>query len=299
MCRVWTEADRMARCAESKETVFLQYMDDNAFELEYLMLNDLLRQGLVGKVQHLKLIRGSDLDATTVLKSQASAQDNGGGALLDYGSHGITGAWTAIGYEWKPIRVFTNRIGVLHRHRILEGEPFVMEVDDNAQFEILFQRPKDAAWLTVFMETSYAGLHIGDNPDGETRQNRDLWVQGESGRLESLRDGCFRVHRWDGGKRLIPRPEYAAECDAFDKGVSDFLDGIRSGQAPVVDGRMGAEVMAVIGAVYLSGLSKRAVTLDEFKEYCGTSIGRFGDNAEADDAIVTALTEPFRLGEPE
>jgi predicted dehydrogenase len=308
-CRVWTEADRTARCAESQEGVFLQYTDDNAFDLEYLMLSDLLRQGLAGKVQHLRSIRGSDLGARTALQSQARAQDNGGGAPLDYGSHGITGAWTAIGYEWKPVRVFTNRIGVLHRHRILEGEPFVMEVDDNAQSEILLQHPEDDAWLTVFMETSYAGLHSGDNPDGGTHRNRDLWVQGESRRLESLRDGCFRIHRGvteydpavDELHDLSPagdsfrRTPSAFRPDSHMLEIEHFTDCVPNDERPGTSAEEGRYALEYAWAATKSFQTNQPVTLPLEKPYprysdaIGTLVWRSGDGASAEGSVPNSL----------
>ncbi len=79
MARTWTEAERAVQTFESNPKVFCQYNDDNMYEPKYRILHDLLQQGVIGKVQSLWLIRGSGLDATSVLKSQANGLENGGG----------------------------------------------------------------------------------------------------------------------------------------------------------------------------------------------------------------------------
>ena len=63
-------------------------------------LRDLLAEGVVGDVQSVWIIRGSKLDGTSVLKQQASALTNGGGCLMDYGSHGLAGVWAVLGQKY-------------------------------------------------------------------------------------------------------------------------------------------------------------------------------------------------------
>ena len=62
MARTWTEADRAVRGFEANPKVFCQYNDDNMFDLKYRVLDDLLQQGVIGKVQSMRVIRGSVLD---------------------------------------------------------------------------------------------------------------------------------------------------------------------------------------------------------------------------------------------
>jgi hypothetical protein len=81
---------------------------------------------------------------------------------------------------------------------------------------------------------------------------------------------------------------------SFNEQIGTFLDRVRTGTPTVYDARYGAEVIAVCGAAYLSALRGRAVTLEEFKDYCREHLTRLGDGEAADDAIVTELLEPYK-----
>lgn len=67
------------RAFADRPGVFFQLNDDNVFDPKYRLLHDLVAQGAVGRVRSVALARGSRLDSTSVLKSQASALENGGG----------------------------------------------------------------------------------------------------------------------------------------------------------------------------------------------------------------------------
>jgi predicted dehydrogenase len=295
MARVWTEADRAARVAASTPGAFLQLNDDNAFDPKYRLLHDLLASGAIGQVQHVTLIRGSTLDATSVLQAQASALENGGGCLLDYGSHGLAGVWAALGTRHKPTVVEAVQIGVLYPHRVLEGEPCTLEVDDNAQVKVRFEDPQTGSWVTVFLEATWTGGHIGlgrEKPGGQS--GGYLRLIGDKGVLHSASMVRITVQRWDGGETVLPLREYPGESISFDDQIGGFLSGVRSGTPPEIDVRFGAEVIALCGAAYLSALRGRAVTLDEFKDHCRGYIARYGDGEQADDALIQDLLQPYQ-----
>jgi predicted dehydrogenase len=292
---VWTEADRAARTAANTPGVFLQLNDDNAFDPKYKLLHDLVARGAIGKVQHVSLIRGSDLDATSVLQSQASALDNGGGCLMDYGSHGLAGVWYALGTHLKPTVVEAVQIAVLFPHRVLEGEPCLVEVDDNARIAVRFEDPESGSWVTVFLEATWTGGHIGlgtEKPGGQA--GGYLRMIGDEGVIHSASAERITVQRWDGGETVLPLREYPGETISFDDEVGGCLEGIRTGTPPKIDVHFGASVIAICGAAYLSALWGRAVTLDEFKEYSRGYVTRYGDNEQADDALILDLLEPYR-----
>jgi predicted dehydrogenase len=297
MARTWTEADRAARVAATKPDVFMQLNDDNIFEPKYMRLRDLMEHRAIGRVHHMKLIRASRLNSTTVLKAQASALDNGGGCLMDYGAHGLAGAWAALGAHLRPIRVEAVRVGVLYPHRIIEGEPYYMEVDDNAQFKVLFEDPEDRSWLTLFMEASYIGGHIGFNPQKLERQNGNMWIIGDEGVIESMQEPDLHIRYWNGGETTLPMIPFKGETVSFDRGIGDFFDCVLTGTPPQYDVNFGADVIAICGCVYLSAILGRAVTLEEFKTYSLEFIEQFGDNEQADDAIVLDLLKPYKRKE--
>jgi predicted dehydrogenase len=294
MARTWTEADRAAKMDASKPNVFFQLSDDNAFEPKYLRLRDLIAHKVIGKVHHMKLIRTSNLDATTILKAQASAYHNGGGCLLDYGAHGMAGVMSAFNYRLKPIKVETIKIGVFYPHRVLEGEPSYVEVEDNAQFKVLFEDTQDNSWMTLHMEASWIGGHIGFNPKKLARQNGNMWLIGDEGEIESIQEPDLHIRRWDGGESTLPMRPFEGERISFDRMTADFLKCVRTGTPPELTASIGAEIMAICGAVYLSAIRGRAVTLDEFKEYSRGFIEKYGDTEEADDAILQELLKPYK-----
>jgi predicted dehydrogenase len=258
-------------------------------------LHDLLARGEVGKVQHVSLIRGSRLDATSVLKSQASALDNGGGCLLDYGSHGLAGIWYALGTHLRPVRVEAIKIDVLFPHRVLEGEPCLVEVDDNAQIKVLLEDPATGSWVTVFLEASWTGGHIGlDEEKSGGQANGYLRIIGDGGVVYTNEATRITIRRWDGGETVLPLQTHAGERISFDTQIGGFLHGIRTGVPPEIDVNFGAEVIAICGAAYLSAIRGNAVTLDAFKNFSREYVARYGDSEEADDAIVRDLLAPYR-----
>ena len=102
------------------------------------------------------------------------------------------------------------------------------------------------------------------------------------------------ITRWDGGEIILPLREYPGERISMTHEIEDFIDNIRSDTPPDIDVRFGAEVIAACGAAYLSAIEKRAVTLDEFKAFSREFVEKYGDNEEADEAILSYLLGPYR-----
>jgi len=307
MARTWTEADRAVRAFEANPKVFCQYNDDNMFDPKYRVLHDLLQQGVIGKAQSMWLIRGSGLDATTVLKSQASGLENGGGCLMDYGSHGLAGALYVLGissrgmgdfpHHLRIVKVEAVQIGVLFPYRVLEGEPFHLEVDDNAQVKFLLENPETGTWTTIFLEASWSGGHIGLGKGEYGKRGGQsagfLRIEGDEGIIDATEKDHIRITRWDGGETIVPLREYAGERIAMTHEIETFIDHIRSDTPPDIDVRFGAEVIAACGAAYYSAILKRAVTLDEFRDFSREFVEKYGDTEEADEAILNYLLEPY------
>lgn len=298
MARTWTEADRAVRVFEADQKVFCQYNDDNMFDPKYRVLHDLLQQGVIGRPQSMWLIRGSELDATSVLKSQASGLENGGGCLMDYGSHGLAGALYVLGAHLRIVKVEAVQIGVLFPHRVLEGEPFYLEVDDNAQVKFLLEDSETGAWITIFMEASWSGGHIGLGKGEYGKRGGQsagfLRIEGDEGAIDATEKDHIRITRWDGGETIVPLREYPGERIAMTHEIETFIDHIRSDTPPDIDVRFGAEVIAACGAAYYSAILKRAVTLDEFKDFSRGFVEKYGDTEEADEAILNHLLEPYK-----
>jgi predicted dehydrogenase len=294
MARTWTEADRAARVAAAHPGVFLQLNDDNAFDPKYRVLNALIRQGAIGEPQNMLLIRGGR-DARNVLRMEVSPLSSGGGSLMAYGSHGIAGAWAALGTPLKPTVVEAVKIGAFHPERVLQGEPFTMEVDDVAQLKIRFEDAEKGSWMTVFLEATLSGGTIGMDPVKSGAQNAGyLRIIGDEGVITTRSATEIRVERWDGGETIVPLIEYGGETVSFEDEFGTMFRCVRTGVRPEIGVDFGADVIAICGAAYLSAIRNKAVTLDEFKQYSRGFVDKYGDNEEADDAIVLELLRPYR-----
>jgi predicted dehydrogenase len=241
------------------------------------------------------LIRGSKLTATSVLKAQANALENGGGCLLDYGSHGLAGALSLFGPDYRPVKVEAVSIGTLFPNRILENEPCLVEVDDNARIKVMLENTRNGSWATIYLEASWCGGHIGrtqEKPGGQS--GGYLEIVGDAGWIESHESTSITVHGWDGGVEKIPVIEYPGETISMATEVRTFLDCMASGTVPETDIRFGADVIAICGAAYLSAIRGKAITLAQFKSYCEGFTKKLGDREAADDAIVMELLAPYR-----
>ena len=306
--RTWLEAERMREAAE-RHGVLFQLNDDNLWDTRYAQVRRLLQRGAIGDVQTIWLTRGSQPHARTVLKWQATAEIAGGGAVMDYGSHGIATLWYLLGMQERarPIRVESLDMSVRHRERTLQDEPFVLRVEDDAHLKILFERPQTGAWITTFLEASWSGNELGclDHP-----YNQWLRVEGSRGVLTSFRDGggqeFLRVQEWahsaiperaTGKEAVYPVEQDDREKANFDRGITDFIHRVSRGQPPLAGADFAADVIAVTGAAYLSHVrGNRAVTLDEFRAHALAVRARHGDDRAAEAALIEELMAPFRAG---
>ncbi len=294
MARTWIEADRAVRCADAHPNVYLALNDDNVYDPKYRALHDLLGQGTIGQLQGITFIRGSRLDSTSVLKAQASAIHNGGGCLMDYGSHGLAGAWYVLGTNYRPTRVEAVKIGVMYPNRVLEGDPYRMEVEDNAQVKILYEDPVEHRWATVFLEATWCGGHIGLDSEKSGIQNGGyLHLTGDLGVINGTERTKIVITHWDGGESMVPLINYPGETISMAHEVETMVDCVRNQRPPEIDVRFGAEIIAAVEAGYLSALWKRPVTLDEFKEHARGFVQKYGDNEQAEEALLTELLAPY------
>ncbi|MCI0671199.1 MAG: Gfo/Idh/MocA family oxidoreductase, partial [Myxococcaceae bacterium] len=147
--RTWLEAERMREAAE-RHGVLFQLNDDNLWDTRYTQIRRLLEGGAVGDVHTVWLTRGSQPHARTVLKWQATAEIAGGGAVMDYGSHGIATLWYLLGMEpgARPIRVESLEMATRYPQRTLQDEPFTLQVEDDAHTKIVWEHPRTGAWTT-------------------------------------------------------------------------------------------------------------------------------------------------------
>ncbi len=297
MARTWTEADRAVRALAAANGVRFHLNDDNFYELKYRAMRSLVESGAIGKVSSITLMRGSSVATCAALKAQATALENGGGCLMDYGTHAMAGALGILGPGYRPVKVDAVSISVLFPHRVLEEEPFLMEVDDNARIRVLTENAQTGAWAEIFLEATWSGGHIALAKEKPTGQSEGyVLVTGEKGVIETADPDHVYVKTWNGGVEDIPLKHYPGETIAHATEIEMFIDALRGGGSTETDIQFGSDIIAVCGAAYLSALRHRAVTLEEFKQFSRGFVERLGDGPEADDAIVLELLKPYRKG---
>ena len=125
----------------------------------------------------------------------------------------------------------------------------------------------------------------------------DLRIEGDAGVINGSEKARITVTRWDGGETVYPLREYPGETISFLHEIEHFIDCVRTGTPPDVDVNFGAEIIAVCGAAYLSAIRKRAVTLDEFKEFSRGYVTKYGDNEQAEEALLADLLAPYKKEE--
>jgi predicted dehydrogenase len=305
--RTWLEAEQMREVTE-RHGVLFQLNDDNLWDTRYGQVRRLLEAGVIGKVQTIWITRGSQPHAPTVLKWQATAEISGGGAVMDYGSHGMATVWYLLGMEAaaRPVRVESLSMAVRHRRRTLQGETIDIQVEDDAHTKLLFEHPQTGAWTTVFLESSWSGNELGCV---ERPYNQWLRIEGSTGVLTSFRDPAgeefLRVQEWAHSavpeRAVGPETIHPVEKDDrakgnFDRGITDFITRVARGLPPLAGSAFAADVIAMTGAAYLSNVQGgRAVSLDEFRSYARAVRARHQESRAAEDALIAALMAPFRV----
>ena len=203
-----------------------------------------------------------------------------------------------LGTHLKIVKVEAVQIGVLFPYRVLEGDPFHLEVDDNAQIKLLLEDPETGAWITIFLEASWSGGHIGIRKSEDGKRGGQsagfLRIEGDEGVIDASERDHIKITRWDGGETIVPLREYPGETISMTHEIETFIDHVRTNTPPDIDVRFGAEIIAACGAAYLSAILKKAVTLDEFREFSHGFVEKYSDNEEADEAILSYLLEPYK-----
>jgi predicted dehydrogenase len=296
MARTWTETDRAARTLAEHEGngVRFQLNDDEAFSLQKRVIHDVIASGAIGNVQAMSMVRGSRLDGKTVLQAQANAMENGGGCMMDYGTHGLAGVFQMLGRSYKAVAVEAVQIATLFPHRVLENEPYRVEVDDNARFKVLMRHEESGSWVTIFIEATWCGAHLSFLKDPD-RKRSFLQIVGDKGIIDT-EPNLIIVKHWDGGVVEIPlRQGVAGERLTHVEMYRTFFDAVQKEGKIDLDIHYGSDVIAICGAAYLSALQGTAVTLEDYMSFCQEFIDKYGDNEKADDAIVTELLKPYRM----
>ena len=214
---------------------------------------------------------------------------------MDYGSHGLAAAWYVLGKRLVPTKVDAVKIAVNFPHRVLEGDPVMIEVDDDAHVKILFEDPQSGSWTTIFLEATWSGGEIGESREKRGGQgNGYLRLVGDNGMIDASESDRITITGWDGGQTVVPLRQYPGERISFMEEIEGFIDAVVEAKPPEIDVHYGAEVIAVCGAAYLSAIRKSAVSLEAFKAESRAYLGKYDNYQLAEEALLADLLAPYR-----
>jgi predicted dehydrogenase len=290
--RSWLESQRLIEVIK-RTGKFYQHNENWLFDADYYTVKKLVDSGAIG-----------ELIAMFLTQAHGGPEGNpkfwdsnygGGGSLLDNGIHAIGAAWYIAGLHKRPTIVKAAEpfgMSIRMPDRIIDGRYQKVMVDDDAHILIRFEDEKTHAWTTAHVEGSWSEQ---DSPD-------TVYI-GTTGRIE--------MHNDEDGKR------YAVITDAhgsskrrfrvsgsnwqfwpssFYGEILNMVECIRNNEQSIMTAEFGADCSAIVGAAYLSEKDgKRAVTLDEFRQFARDIAARYPDDPKsADDALVDALLSAVR-----
>lgn len=289
--RAWLETERL------RETIlrtgrFYQHNENWLYDKDYYTARKLVSSGAIGEpiLMFLATAHGGPEGNPKFWNSDIG----GGGALLDNGIHAIGAAWYISGMEKRPTLVkASDPFGMSIRmpDRIIDGRYQRIQVEDDAHILIRFEDPETGAWASAHVEGSWS---FRDSPD--------TVIYGSTGRIEFVSEENRRYAVvWDAYGNSVRRietsgPTWQPWPSSFYGEIQNMVECVRHNTPPLCSADFGADCSAIVGAAYLSEKnSRRAVSLDEFREFAREIGARYSDDpAGANDALVEVLLSAVR-----
>lgn len=269
LVRTWLEAEEISREVEKSGKVFL-YGENLIYADPYYDIRKLVQKGEIGELEAVWI------PFSISEPGNFSYTKGGVGALLDNGIHAITLAWFIVGFDYVPKRVKSlgpDGVSARIKNRLVDGVIRELSVEDYANFVIEFEHPETGHWVNAYIEASWSFDDTGA-----------FRVIGSKGEIK-IKEGGIAVEDQFGnshGRNIFhpgflnsePPPGYGGHPQQ----LKTMVRLVKENAEPLCNVKRGSESLAVAQAVYLSeARGKKAVTLDEFKEYAE----KFGKNPEA------------------
>lgn len=261
LARTWPEAKGIAEAVERSGRI-LQYNEQLVLADPYVQMRGLVQEGTIGEplCVFISLCTGFGPGSFRYVKGKV-------GALLDMGSHAVVLAWFLLGFDLKPVRVWSlPPVGVATKVRqaLVDGVPAEMPVDDDAHFAVEFEHPETGRHTTAYIEVSWT-----------TKDFHDTKVVGTQGEIRPKGAETIEVLDVHGNSREVrvghpswlripPPPAY----NGFPQEVRAMVRCVKEGRKPLCDHKIAAESIAILNACQLSeARGRKAVEVEEFKRF--------------------------------
>lgn len=287
-CRSWPEARHIATKASSCG-VQAAYLENWIFDPVVTHLQVLVARGAIGVIQRISILHPNAGLALYPKQSTWRADSReGGGALLDWGSHGTGLAWHLAGLSSKL--TMTSAVDVrMTQPRVLAGGAFrPTDAEDAAVFELWFRAPEgrvvlaniDSSWGCTWMWSpgNTYPLYRIDGSGGTVEASAENTVEGRVYRLTVEARSAGRTVI-DLGSLEDSDPTAAALRNAFHC-LSAAGDQHRECSL-----EFATDVQLALGAVRLSAHRRAPVAPDEFTDWCGHFSDDRGPKGLWDDAL--------------
>jgi predicted dehydrogenase len=287
-CRSWPEARHVQDVASSRG-IKVGYLENWIFDPVIDHVEAIIDSGELGELQRISVLYpNAGLSIYPNQTTWRAHLKQGGGALLDWGSHGVGLAWYLAGIS---SRLMTANALDLRRtqSRILINDAFeTTDAEDIAVFELAFETPEgrvviadiDSSWGATWMWTPgrcYPILHL----------------EGYRGALEATVENSSqgRHYRLKTDSREIDLgtlKEYDPTASAIQNALSGIIDSGVVHMESSVD--LGTNVQLALGAVRLSAHLQEPVTPDEFVQWCSSFQEGSDDPVQSWDRALERLS---------
>jgi len=296
MARTWWEAAQI-RPQVDAGPAFYQHGENWIYGPVCQIARGLVEAGSIGRVQRVQWLQAHTGPNAFTPYWFSDPLQAGGGSLTDWGVHSACAAWYVAGLDKRPTHVRSDGIGVRLASRILGGRLRAMQVEDDALIEVTLRDPATGADTLLLVEGTWSRYASHGKPTV-------VRIEGTRGEIEIEGSGfgaeeTLHVHTRFLGERqqhLAPFKTATLLEEAFLHEIRSFCVSARDGVEPVVSYEVGLDVMAMLGAGYLSELLKRqAVSLDEFRAWSLETAAAAPEGQEA-ETIIRKLMAPYQPG---
>lgn len=224
-CRSWLEAREIAERVAARG-LRAAYLESWIFDPAVIHLRSILSRGSLGLLQRVWISHpNSGLAIYPRQNAWRAIADEGGGALLDWGSHGVGLAWYFAGLSSSVIGVTAIDVRASQRRTLAGGRFQETDVEDIAVFELAFRTPSGRV-IVANIDSSWGHSWMW-SPGYRYTLYR---VEGSSGAAE------VRAENTEEGRRYLLNVDMRESTGAIDLGLLKDSDPTASALGNALSG---------------------------------------------------------------